>query len=645
MPCTLVRVTDYTTTPTSYESYKVCWPDDGGDDTHRPPDGPGSESGFSSGGGGGGPIYPPGFDLDPSGSGVVVLPDTAAPEDPIVDLNPGWNSGAFSIDSVPPDWGGTVSFDIPDVDGSRPAGVAVGFCAESQLPSTYRSGYSHLRYGLVFADDELKVIHEGVVVLTEAYATINAARTATGTDEVQALMYGDSIQWVVNGFSLYGGAFAMTEDYALDAVLYLAFDRVDNPKFLEGEWPDLDGQLRGILSGIAGSIAGLSDGDLAGDLPKLVGVLSSGAYSTLAGTLVGLVGALGEGDGIRGNIGPIIGAMSSSGSYTTLIGTIGPITGALAGDDSGVKFSAMTGVFPRFVGYMTSPATGRVDGALPRFLGRITAETTYSEVVGVLPGLRGTAYGGSMTPLIQVMEMVGYYAPSYISAYLTITATEYIQAASSAMVDATLTADAMEEITAQGTVTVLATMIDAAVERIGLGERVTSLVFRVTSGTPGTPGAPGALVDDGQAWAVVTGSNATTRYDAYGFNSFFALGGKHYGVRNDGVYLLEGADDAGQPITAGVALGKHDFGTQELKSLSAVYAGVSSTGRMLLRVGDGRNTYTYMARSADTDLRVQRFDTGRGLRTNYFTFDLVGEGKAFELDNVTFNVVASTRRI
>ena len=641
MPCTLVRVTDYTTKPTSYESYKVCWPDDGGDDTYRPPDGPGSESGFS-GGGGGGPIYPPGFDLDPSGSGVVVLPDTAAPEDPVVDLNPGWNSGAFSIDSVPPDWGGTVSFDIPDVDGSRPAGVAVGFCAESQLPSTYRSGYSHLRYGLVFADDEVKVIHEGVVVLTEAYATINAARTATGTDEVQALMYGDSIQWVINGVPLFGGAFAMTEDYALDAVLYLAFDRVDNPKFLEGEWPDLDGQLRGMLSGIAGSLAGLSDGDLAGDLPKLVGVLSSGAYSTLAGTLVGLVGTLGEGDGIRGNIGPIIGAMSSSGSYTTLIGMIGPITGALAGDDSGVKFSAMTGVFPRFVGYMTSPATGRVDGALPWFLGRITAEATYSEVVGVLPGLRGTAYGGGMTPLIQVMEMVGYAASSFLRAYLTITATEYVQATSTATVDATVTADASEEVTVQDTASVFATMLEAVAERVGLGERVTSLVFRVTSGTPGTPGT---LVDDGQAWVVDTGSSASTRYDAYGFNSFFALGGKHYGVRNDGVHLLEGADDAGQPITSGVALGKHDFGTQELKSLSAVYAGVSSTGKMLLRVGDGKNTYTYMARSADTDLRIQRFDTGRGLRTNYFTFDLVGEGEAFELDNVTFNVAASNRKI
>lgn len=636
MPCTLVRVTDYTTTPTSYESYKVCWPDDGGDDTHRPPDGPGSESGFSGGGGGGGPIYPPGFDLDPSGSGVVVLPDTAAPEDPVVDLNPGWNSGAFSIDAVPPDWGGTVSFDIPDVDGARPAGVAVGFCAESQLPSTYRSGYSHLRYGLVFADDEVKVIHEGVVALTEAYATISAARTATGTDEVQALMYGDSVQWVVNGILLYGGAFAMAEDYALDAVLYLAFDRVDNPKFLEGEWPDLDGQLRGMLPGFIGSLAGLSDGELAGDLPKLIGKLSSAAYGEIAGTLSGLAGAMGIGDGIHGNIGPIIGAMSSSGSYTTLIGMIGPITGALAGDDSGVKFSAMTGVFPRFVGYMTSPATGRVDGALPRFLGRITAETTYSEVVGVLSGLRGNAYGGGLTPLVQVMERVGYVATTYPRAYLTITTTEYVRATATATVDATLAAEALESITAQDTISVFATMLEAVAERIGLGERVSTLVFSISTD---------ALIDDSEAWVVNTVSSASTRYDSYGFNSFFMLAGKQYGVRQDGVYLLEGPDDAGVPITAGISLGKHDFGTQALKQMNAVYVGVSSTGKMLLRVGDGKNAYTYMARDAGPTLEAQRFDVGRGLRSNYFTFDLIAEGDTFELDNVTFSVASSQRKI
>lgn len=88
---------------------------------------------------------------------------------------------------------------------------------------------------------------------------------------------------------------------------------------------------------------------------------------------------------------------------------------------------------------------------------------------------------------------------------------------------------------------------------------------------------------------------------------------------------------------AGVALGKHDFGTQALKNLAAVHVGVSSTGKMLLRVGDGKNTYTYMSRRADAELRAQRFDTGRGCVPTT-AFDPVGEGEAFELDNVTFNV-------
>lgn len=632
MPCTITNFVDYTTTPTTYFTSTVCWPDDGGDDTYRPPVGGGSESGISDGG----PVVPPNFGGDPSG-GTVVVPGTSVPEAPVVDLNPGWNSGAFSIDSVPPDWAGTVSFDIPDVGDSRPAGVAVGFCPASQLPTAYRNGYDHLLYGLVFTETEVKVVHEGAVVLVESYAAINAERTAVGTDEVQALLYGDSIQWLVNGLPLFGGAFSMTEDFALDAVLYLAYDAVDNPKFLAEEWPVLDGQLRGALPSFTGSTAGLANEELTGSFAPIAGKLSDGAYAELSGALGALHGAVGVGEGAQGSIGALSGYLSEK-SYTTVLGAIGRITGSMAGWSGAgeVSYAALTGVFPRLTGTMTSPPTGRLEGTLPKFIGRITAETSYSELTGSLPGLRGTAYGGGVTPLVQVMELVGYYAPSYISAYLVVTAVEYVQSTTTATVDATLTADATEQITAQDTSSVLATMIDAVAERIGLGERVTSLVFRITSG---------ALVDEGQAWVVNTGNDASTRYDTYGFNSFATVGGKQYGAKADGLYLLEGDDDAGQPITAGVALGKQDFGTQALKSLAAVHVGVSSSGKMLLRVGDGKNTYTYMSRRSDAELRAQRFDTGRGLRANYFTFDLVGEGDSFELDNVTFNVAASNRKI
>lgn len=573
----------------------------------------------------------------------MVVPDTTPPAPPpVYDLNPGWNSGAFSIANLAPEWGGTVSFDVPDVEGGRPAGVAVGFCPMSALPTVYRNGYDHLRFGLVFTEDDVTVIHDSASAKVLDYADINAARTVLGTDLVQALLYGDSIRWVVNGVAVFGGPFTMPEDYALDAVLYLAYDRVDNPLLSEGVWPDEDGSLTGTLPRIEGALESLADGDLVGYLPALIGKLAGPTYADLSGTLGGLYGSLAgpgssQAQGIQGNIGPIIGYMSSAGSYTTVSGMLGGVTGVLAGGPaSTIKFAAMAGSFPRFAGALAGPATGTIDSVLPGFLGRINAESTFSELVGALPGLRGTAYGGGLTPLVQVMERVGYAATTYPRAYLTITTTEYVRATSTVTVDATLATEALESITAQDSASVFATMLEAVAERIGLGERVSTLVFRISTD---------ALIDDSEAWVVNTVSSASTRYDSYGFNSFFMLAGKQYGVRQDGVYLLEGADDAGVPITAGIALGKHDFSTQALKQMNAVYVGVSSTGKMLLRVGDGKNTYTYMARDASPTLEAQRFDVGRGLRSNYFTFDLVSEGEAFELDNVTVNVASSQRKI
>ena len=123
------------------------------------------------------------------------------------------------------------------------------------------------------------------------------------------------------------------------------------------------------------------------------------------------------------------------------------------------------------------------------------------------------------------------------------------------------------------------------------------------------------------------------------------VNGKQFGARTDGVYLLKGDDDAGVPITSGIALGQHDFGTLALKSIRAIYAGVSSRGVLFLRVKDGCSEYTYRARRVDRDMRTQRFDPGRGLSANYFTFDLTSEADAFELDSVTFDMVASQRRI
>lgn len=621
---------------TRYYPEWVCWMVEDGDSTERPPTGGG---GGSSGIDIDRPPSPIGFTPDPSGSGDVTVggfDDSVDP--PGEDFNPGWNSGAYSIESLPASWVGTITFDVPDVLGARPAGVAVGLTPVSQLPTAFRNGYDHILYGLVFTQDEVKVLHDGEVVDTMAYATVNAARTATGTDEVAALMYGHFIKWVVNGLTLWAGPFSMPEAYALDAVLYLAYDRVDNPVFTAGAWAaEADGELLGVLPGFTGYMEGLNVNELGGELGGLFGILADYAYSDMVGALNGPQGSMGVGEGASGIIGPLFGVLADSSTYSAMIGTIGPITGVLAGGDPGdVPYSVMHGSLPRFTGYMTGPGTAKLGGELPGFIGRMTAETTYAELVGNLPGLRGVAYGDGVTPLVKVIEYVAAVAPALPAAYIAISFIERVDGSATAAAYATVTADASEEITAEDAASAVMTMLDSVLEQLGAGERLVTAMFRIDGDAP---------ADEGPTWVVNTDSRATTRYDAYGFNSFFALDGKHFGVRQDGVYLLEGTSDAGQPIVAGVALGKHDFGTQALKGLEAVYAGVSSAGKLYLRVSDGKNTYTYAARAASETLEAQRFDVGRGLRANYFTFELVSEGDAFELDNITFNVLASQRRI
>lgn len=156
-------------------------------------------------------------------------------------------------------------------------------------------------------------------------------------------------------------------------------------------------------------------------------------------------------------------------------------------------------------------------------------------------------------------------------------------------------------------------------------------------------GEPGKNVS---VWSVNTATGASSAYEDFPFNSFASIGGKNYGATTDGIYALEGDDDAGSPIQAHVHLGDRDFGTSRLKALPHAYLGVSSQGQMLLRVTAGANTYTYRARSAGVDMQTQRIDLGRGLRANYITLELLNEGGAdFDLDSIEFTVLDLSRRI
>lgn len=148
------------------------------------------------------------------------------------------------------------------------------------------------------------------------------------------------------------------------------------------------------------------------------------------------------------------------------------------------------------------------------------------------------------------------------------------------------------------------------------------------------------------AWATTEGG-MVTRYSGYHFQSFAEIDGRYYGVRTDGVFLLQGTDDDSQAISAEVNFGGTDFGDAALKSLPNVYTGVRvSDGALFLKVETIQGEFVYLARRVDSRMSTQRFDLGRGLRDNWFDFTLVADGvTAFELDNIEFLPAVSKRRI
>lgn len=141
----------------------------------------------------------------------------------------------------------------------------------------------------------------------------------------------------------------------------------------------------------------------------------------------------------------------------------------------------------------------------------------------------------------------------------------------------------------------------------------------------------------------------TTQYKNYEFNSVAKIGGRYYGASPDGLFLLDGDDDAGEPIEASFGLGQLDFGSPQLKTVAYCYLGTAAGGLVLNVQALYRGApvaYDYPARGHGASMREVRFDLGKGLSSSYVmpTFYNNG-GDAFEVDSIRFLIAESTRRI
>ena len=144
-------------------------------------------------------------------------------------------------------------------------------------------------------------------------------------------------------------------------------------------------------------------------------------------------------------------------------------------------------------------------------------------------------------------------------------------------------------------------------------------------------------------WCVNLDNKAATTVSDWDFTSTSG----EFGTKTDGIYRLNGTGN----VAWSVGLGKQNFGTETFKHLPAVYAGMASESPMNITVGyaDDRGeaqAYTFETRSYGTELQMQRFDTAKGMRSNWFGLTLSNaDGSDFTLASISFAAAASTRRI
>lgn len=154
---------------------------------------------------------------------------------------------------------------------------------------------------------------------------------------------------------------------------------------------------------------------------------------------------------------------------------------------------------------------------------------------------------------------------------------------------------------------------------------------------------PGAFMD---AWAVNLDSGASTEYRNYPFESMANIGGRYFGAAFEGLYELAGDTDAGAPIEAKFDIGRKDFGNKQLKRIEQIYLGITSKGQMMVKVTAEGASYTYPMREFGEHIQTQRVTPGKGMRANYFGFEIGNTaGCEFEITSLDMMVAESARRI
>lgn len=153
----------------------------------------------------------------------------------------------------------------------------------------------------------------------------------------------------------------------------------------------------------------------------------------------------------------------------------------------------------------------------------------------------------------------------------------------------------------------------------------------------------------GYAWAMSTESLAPSRYESFPFTSMAMVDGRPVGLSDDGLYLLEGANDEGSPINASITSGLMGADDHKMSRLPYVYITYTADGPLQLKVSSTMtgaevgHVYPLQERVAGAPVPT-RTQPGRGIRALLWRLELSNvNGANFELVS-TRPVFAPVRR-
>ena len=131
-----------------------------------------------------------------------------------------------------------------------------------------------------------------------------------------------------------------------------------------------------------------------------------------------------------------------------------------------------------------------------------------------------------------------------------------------------------------------------------------------------------------------TKNQAVTEYSGFEFDSMGTINDSHFGVNENGIYILGGRNQNGSVITTGTL----DFGQQSLMHRpSNVWITMRTNGKMILTVQVNENEkYDYEVSVVNNSIHEERVKTGKGYKGRMYSFSIKNiDGADFNLNKLT----------